>query len=86
MLDKQAKRSCRVDTILMKNYLAEPKLVHRNDQVTIEVFAGSIHVQTLGKAQSDGVKGEWIWVENLSSGKKVKAQVIDVGLVRIELN
>ncbi|MCK4257467.1 MAG: flagellar basal body P-ring formation protein FlgA [Halanaerobiales bacterium] len=86
VVDKQAKRSFRLDTVLINNYLIEPKLVHRNDQVTIEVWAGAIHVQTFGKALSDGARDQWIWIENLSSGKKIQARVIDIGLVRVELN
>ncbi len=86
VIGKQANRTIREDTILIKEYLTEPILIKRNDQITIQVKYRGVLIQASAKALDSGAKGEWIWVENLNSGQKVQAQVIDVGLAQIMVN
>ncbi|AZR73849.1 flagella basal body P-ring formation protein FlgA [Anoxybacter fermentans] len=85
LIGKETKRSLSEGTVLLKEYLTEPELIHRNDQVLIVANYGVIHIQTIGRALEDGAKGEWIWVENISSGKKILAMVTDVGQVQVKV-
>lgn len=82
VVGKVAIRSIATGNVIMKNYLEIPKVVHRNDKVTIDVFLGSIHVQAFGKASQDGAIGDLIEVTNLDSGIKIRATVTGAGQVR----
>lgn len=86
VIGKQAKRSLSANSIIVKDYLQDQILIKRNDQVTIEVSYGGINIQTRGKALENGAKGQWIWVENLSSGAKVQGLVTGAGTVRVKVN
>lgn len=86
LIGKQARRTLQKGTVLVSEDLLEPILIKRNDQITIVANFGAIQVQATGKALDSGAKGDWIWAENLSSGQKIKVQVIDVGLAQVLVN
>lgn len=86
VIGKQARRTLQKGTILVQKDLLEPILIKRNDQITIIASFGGVQVQATGKALDSGAKGDWIWAENLSSGQKIKVQIVDVGIVQVLVN
>lgn len=86
VIGKQARRTLEKGTILVQKDLLEPILIKRNDQITIIASFGGVQVQATGKALDSGAKGDWIWVENSSSGQKIKVQIVDVGIVQVLVN
>lgn len=63
-----------------------PILVRAGDPVVIEVVSGAIRVEALGRARQSGKLGDLIRVENVDSRKIIVAQVVDKGVVRLDLN
>ncbi|MBU0680922.1 MAG: flagellar basal body P-ring formation chaperone FlgA [Proteobacteria bacterium] len=72
-------------TVLLKQYLEKQPLVKRGDLVTITARTESVQVSTKGEARSEGAEGDFIQVKNLSSRQIITAQVVDQGLVRVDL-
>lgn len=70
-------------SILTSYYLIIPDIVSFGDVLKAEVIVGNIRVSTLVKARENGKKGEYILVENLKTGYRFKAQVINSHLVRV---
>lgn len=69
--------------ILSSYYLYLPYIINYGDQLTAELKMGSITISTEVKAQQRGKKGDFIIVENIRSGKRFKARVINNNLVRV---
>ena len=85
VIGRMATRSLTTGSVILRNYLEIPKLVHRNEKVTIDVYLGSIHIRAQGKALADGVLGDTIDVANLDSGIKVRAIVTGAGQVQARI-
>lgn len=81
----RAKRTIRKGTILKSSLLQPPRLISRGDEVVIVAKNSQIAIRMKGKALSEGVLGEQIDVENLSSKRIIRAQVIEKGKVSVIL-
>ncbi|SRR5579883_2584665 len=57
------------------NLLADPPDIKRGDAVSVEVLSGSARLAFLGKAESDGHKGDTISVRNPRSNRLFQARV-----------
>lgn len=86
IVGKVAKRSIGKETIIFRDYVEEPKVILRNDPVTIVVIVGEIMVQTAGKALGDGALGDWIEVINLNTGVRIQAKVVGPGQVEAKVD
>lgn len=60
-----------------------PRLVRRNETVTLTLVAGNLEITTTGRALADGGQGDRVSVMNLQSRKVVDAIVLDQGKVGI---
>ena len=69
--------------ILTSYYLSLPDLIRAGEQIQAELVFGNVHVKTMVRARQSGKKGQYITVENLKTGHKFKAQVINAHLVRL---
>ncbi|MFC3853398.1 flagellar basal body P-ring formation chaperone FlgA [Salinispirillum marinum] len=69
--------------VLHSRVLNAPTLVSRGDAVTIRATGGGISVSMAGTAMMDGTEGRQISVRNNSSGKVLRAWVVDRGLVEV---
>jgi flagella basal body P-ring formation protein FlgA len=69
---------------IRKTQLEHPADVSRGDLVKVEVFAGSAHLVTEGRAETAGVKGASILIRNPASGKDYWAQVTGKGQVTVQ--
>jgi len=79
----RAKISIPAGQVIRASMVEEIPLVERGDRVTILLQSPSFHISTVGRAEGDGVKGQIIKVVNLSSRKRVHAEVIGEKLVKV---
>ncbi|MTI58811.1 MAG: flagellar basal body P-ring formation protein FlgA [Firmicutes bacterium] len=71
-------------TVLTSDYLDLPIIVKVGDEIVAEIKMGAIIVTTKVEARQRGKKGEYIIVENLKTGRRFKAMIINPHLVRLE--
>lgn len=71
------------DAVLTSRYLRMPDLIKAGDEVQAEVIIGNVRVSVKVKARQNGKYGDYIIVENTSTGHRFKAQVISSYLVRV---
>ena len=68
---------------LMARHLHPDYLVEEGSEVLISSSAGGISVDMVGYAREDGQIGEWISVENASSGKTIRGKITGEKKVRV---
>ncbi|MDR3013432.1 MAG: flagellar basal body P-ring formation chaperone FlgA [Chitinispirillales bacterium] len=74
-------RTASLGNILHDRMLRPIPLVVRGDQVRIHFVGEKVNVSVLGVARDSGSQGDRIWVENLQSGKLIRAAVSGRGSV-----
>lgn len=77
-------RSLRSGQAVSPRLLSQPVLVRRGDGVNILVRSGPIEVNMAGEALEPGRRGELLRVRNSSTGKVIRARVLDAGVVEPE--
>lgn len=70
-------------SVLTTRYITRLDLIHRGDELVAEVVMGNIMVSTMVKACQNGTRDDYITVENLKTGNRFKARVVNAHLVRI---
>ena len=75
VIGRRVKIGVGVNQPLMARHLHPDYLVEEGDEVLISSYAGGISVDMVGYALENGQFGEWIGVENASSGKMVHAKI-----------
>ncbi|MBT4096672.1 MAG: flagellar basal body P-ring formation protein FlgA [Gemmatimonadetes bacterium] len=64
---------------------AEPvPVIHRGDQIVMLVKSANMTLQTVGEAMQDGGVGERIRVRNDASGKVIRGEILEPGLVQVQ--
>ena len=85
VVGKIIKRSLTTSTVLTPNMLSAPLLVHRGQQVIIMAEEEGIQVRMTGTALMDGAEGQIIRVQNKHSKRKVEGQVIQPGVIKVNM-
>ncbi|MFW6309117.1 MAG: flagella basal body P-ring formation protein FlgA [bacterium] len=67
-----------------ENIFNDPYLIRWGEEVTAEVVVGDIKATTTVKSRESGNKGDIIIVENISSGKRLSAEIIETDLVKVK--
>ena len=75
VIGRRVKIGVGVNKPLMARHFHPDYLVEEGSEVLISSYAGAISVDMVGYAVENGQFGEWIGVENVSSGKIVRAKV-----------
>ncbi|MGR8932399.1 MAG: flagellar basal body P-ring formation chaperone FlgA [Gammaproteobacteria bacterium] len=83
IINKQATRSLAVGTVLNRTHYAEPTLIKRGDQISIESGRNGFLITSKGVALMNGAKGEQINVKNISSRRVIQATVKQPGVVTV---
>ena len=83
IIGKATRQSLRSGAIANAAYFTEPDMVKRSDMVTIIFNAGNLNLSIMGKALSDGSKGDVIAVQNSQTNRVIRAEVIGHGLLEI---
>ena len=78
-----AKRALSEGTELSPTMLKQPVVIKRGDQTLITAGTGGLSVRMTGKALEDGVIGEQIRVQNLSSKRTIQGEVQPDGSISI---
>ncbi|MCK8824572.1 flagellar basal body P-ring formation chaperone FlgA [Fuchsiella alkaliacetigena] len=81
----KARRPINRGQIITENLVEIPPLVSRNEEVTIIAEVGGVNITTKGLALEDGAEGQTIQVENLTSGRELRAKVIAKDKVKVNL-
>ncbi|MCL2220304.1 MAG: flagellar basal body P-ring formation chaperone FlgA [Chitinispirillia bacterium] len=76
-----AMRSITAGSVLHDRMLRAIPLVARGDQVRINFIGERVRISVLGVARDNGGNGDRIWVENLQTGKLIRAAVSGRGSV-----
>lgn len=79
-----SRRSLQMGQLVSSRVLLTPVLVQRGQPVTIDARNGDIAVSVAGEALDNGRLREVIRVRNVTSGKVIRARVVDVGKVEPE--
>lgn len=82
---KVLRRPLLTDAVVTVDSLDEPRLVRRDEQVTLLAEGAGIEVRMTGQALADGTSGELIQVRNLVSKRVVEGIVVSAGLVRVRM-
>lgn len=69
--------------IIRPGMLERPYLIKRGDEVSIVVQSSQIYIRMKARAIDNGMKGDMIRVQNLSSGKVVQAEVVSPMIVSV---
>lgn len=69
--------------ILKEDMLKKPVVINWGDKVQALVKIGSVEIATLVSAREKGKVGDYITVENIKTGHKFKARVVNSQLVEI---
>ena len=83
VVGKAARQTLRAGMIANAAYFTEPDMVKRSDTVTIVFNAGNLNLSIMGKALSDGAKGDIIPVQNAQTSRIVRAEIVGPGLLEI---
>ncbi|MDD2760940.1 MAG: flagellar basal body P-ring formation chaperone FlgA [Methylomonas sp.] len=83
VINKQVTRILAAGTALNSNHYAEPTLVNRGDQVSIQSGKPGLLIATKGIAMSNGIKGQKISVKNIRSQRVIQATVVTSGVVTV---
>lgn len=83
VIGKRVKRFIKPGTLLTEEMIEEAPLVKKGDRVAIIVESGTLTITASGEARMDGAKGRIIEVINSDSKKKIYAEVLDSGRVKV---
>jgi flagella basal body P-ring formation protein FlgA len=68
---------------IVRDFVQSPRLVNRNDKITIKAVAAGVVVSTIGKALEDGGQGDNILAEELLSKEKLVTRVTGYQMVEV---
>lgn len=83
--DKRLVRGVSANRILRSDMLRNPPLITRGTQLTLKVITKNLVVLTSGMAREDGQLNDWIEVQPLPSGKRIKAKILNSSTVVVEI-
>ncbi len=83
VIGKRVKRFIKPGTLLTEEMIEEAPLVKKGDRVAIIVESGILTITASGEARMDGAKGKIIEVINSDSKKKIYAEVLGSGRVKV---
>lgn len=79
----RARRTLRAGTIVSEFDVEPMPAVSAGDPVTVTLSTGRMLVTATAVAKEDGFAGETIWVQNPSSQRRLRVQVVEPGRVRL---
>lgn len=79
----QAARPIGAGDVITRRHAEPIPVIHRGDQIVMQVVSSNMAVEAVGVAMQDGGVGEQIRVKNNDSGKVVRGQILEAGLVQV---
>jgi len=83
LVGKELLRSVPAGQQVLKEQVQSPRLVHRNDKVTIKAVGAGVVVSMTGKALEEGGQGDNILVEDLATKEKLVTRVTGYQVVEV---
>jgi flagella basal body P-ring formation protein FlgA len=83
LIGKELKRSMSTQQVVLRQDAGSPTLIHSGDAIKLEVIAGSLVVETNGKAIESGGLDDLIHVESLDNRKRLLARVTGERVVEV---
>ncbi len=80
---QEASRVIRKGSLILKNMFRPIPLIHRGDEVKLQIRSGNLTVESLAIAKEDGGKGEIISLESKINKKRLTGRIAGPGLVVI---
>jgi flagella basal body P-ring formation protein FlgA len=80
---KETLRALSAGQQVLKELVQFPRLVHRNDKVTIKAVGAGVVVSMTGKALEEGGQGDNIMVEDLATKEKLVTRVTGYQVVEV---
>jgi flagella basal body P-ring formation protein FlgA len=80
------KRSLRASTVLIKEMVVSPPLVHRGSRVQVEAISGKTRLSLEAEARANGYQGQSIELSNVHTGRIFWGKVSGTGTIRIEVS
>jgi flagella basal body P-ring formation protein FlgA len=68
---------------IRKSQIEQPMDVARGSMVRVDVFEGAAHITAEAQAETAGMKGSFVTVRNISSGREFRAEVTGKGQVTV---
>lgn len=78
-----SRRSLKQGMVITDAMVAKPILIKRGSVINVVARIGSMEVTAMGQAMQDGVEGQLIRVQNVSSKKFMSAKVLDETTVQV---
>lgn len=85
VLGKKAKKRLGAGDVITESVLVKETLIQRGDLVTIVAQKGGIVVTAVGKSRGSGSLGDMIVVENLTSRKRMEAEIVGERMVQVRV-
>lgn len=82
-IGKRTLTSLRRGQPLQDSLVGKPRWVHRGESVEVRSETAGIVVTTVGRCLEDGGEDDWVEIETLSPRKRLTAQVVGAGIVRV---
>lgn len=76
-------RTVRAGSRVEPHHLQTPRLVRRNEMVTLVFQTGRLRMETTGRSLGEGGEGDMISVMNANSRKRVSGRIIGKGRVEV---
>lgn len=83
LIGKIVKASTQPFQMIPLSFIAEPRVIHKKDLVTIYYDSNNVIIRVKGVALEDGGVGEIISVKNLDSNQILKAKIESQSMVRV---
>lgn len=84
VVGKRVRRPIGRGNTVKLDYLEDPPLVRRGEEVLLLLEKGKLRITAKGVAKDEGSKGDIVRVENISSGKVIRGRVVEQRIVRVD--
>ena len=82
---QEAVRHLAAGSPVRANDITNPRIIRRGEAVTITLVSGALRITAMGRALSDGARGQAVRVLNLSTSRTLDAVAETAGQVRIAI-
>lgn len=84
IVGKIAVQTIRKNQIIYSRYVKKVPIIKKGERIVLMYNQPPLVIKVYAIALQDGSPGEWIWVRNLQSNKRLKAKVVRAGIAEVE--
>lgn len=79
-----AVRNIRKNEILYSRFIKGIPIIKKGERITLMYHQPPLLIKVIAIALQDGKVGDWIWVRNVQSNKRLKAKVVAAGIATVQ--